>query len=302
MRVLVIGNGFDLDLGLPTRYKDFIHSEESDCLTRWKDMPAECLAFHLTKCSEGQWFDIEEAMAEYVEVREMNNDYSSVIKEIDECILKELKDGFWNYVANKLMDIGNNSWEKHVKDSMAKNIIEMQNRTKCFDKIYSFNCFDYFYCDLASNQELECLNYVNYIHGTGPDFILGIGEDDCKSDMLSFLKKTNQKGYQHEIISQFKSNLMKADEVFIFGHSLNRIDMMYFREMLWNIYLYQNKAKRITIITKNVNTAEQIKENISNHAPILFEKLCSSCQLIFLYTDKYINSKRIDNIEDLVNI
>lgn len=301
MRILVIGNGFDLDLGLPTRYIDFIHSEKSECLTRWKDIP-ECLASHLLNCSEANWFDIEETMVDYAKAKEANGNYASVLADVDKQILKELKENFWEYVDHNFIDIGNISWKEHVKDSLAKTIIEMQNKTRCFDCIYSFNCFDYFYCDWASNQEIESVSGINYIHGTGPDFILGISDDDCKSDKLLFLKKTNQKGYPHEIISQFKSDLLKADDVFIFGHSLNRIDMVYFRDKLWNIYLYPNNHNRITIITKDNNAANQIKENISNYGPIPFDGLSDSCQFTFLYTDNYNNSKRVEDVEDIFKI
>lgn len=299
MRLLVIGNGFDLDMGVPTRYSDFIHSTESVFLSRWQELP-DCLVSYLLECSNFQWFDIEETMAEYVKAKENNNDYTYV--EIDKLILNELKKQFSEYVDNKLMHIGSISWKQSIKKSLAKEIIEMQNRSKCFNNIYSFNCFDCFNYELATNFEIESLSGVVNIHGSGDDFILGICDHDCRSDEYSFLKKTNQKGYPHEIISQFKSDLMKADDIFIFGHSLNRIDMVYFKDMLRNIYLYQNTHKRITIITKNANTAEQIKENISNHAPIPYEELSSSCQLKFLYTDNYISSKRINNIEDLFNM
>ena len=113
------------------------------------------------------------------------------------------------------------------------------------------------------------------------------------------MKKVNQKGYSFEIVKKFKSNLVNADTVVIFGHSFNRIDMVYFRDMIWNTYINQKESKRIIFITKNTNTAKQIKENITNYGPLPFDDLSNSCQLTFLYTDNFNSSYKINDVEDL---
>ena len=294
--VLVIGNGFDRDLGLPTKYSDFINSVESDFLHRWKEV-SENLATHLLRCSKFNWFDIEEAMVEYV--KRKGNNIDEIIVDIDKCILKELKKNFWEYVSNKLFDIGSNSWRRHIKSSLAKQLIELQNKTNYFDNIYSFNCMDGIEYELASNTELECISGLINIHGKGHDFILGIADGDCNNDRYDFLKKSNQEGYSSEDIEHFKSNLLKANTNVIFGHSLNRIDMGYFRDMFMNVYLNPNPSKGIIIITKAISDAQQIKENISNYVHIPFDDLSNSCQLTFLYTDNFNSSYKINDVEDL---
>ena len=62
--VLILGNGFDLDLGLKTSYKDFWESEYCP-----KDYPAP-LIHHLNQCWEGnleavKWYDLENELLNY---------------------------------------------------------------------------------------------------------------------------------------------------------------------------------------------------------------------------------------------
>ena len=62
--VLILGNGFDLDLGLKTSYKDFWESEFCP-----KDYPAP-LIHHLNQCwpdnrDAVKWYDLENELMEY---------------------------------------------------------------------------------------------------------------------------------------------------------------------------------------------------------------------------------------------
>lgn len=65
--LLILGNGFDIDLGLQTTYKAFFENEEY-----WpfkKDVKYEegSLPFFLNEClgAVGTWYDLEEALANY---------------------------------------------------------------------------------------------------------------------------------------------------------------------------------------------------------------------------------------------
>lgn len=74
--VLILGNGFDLDLGLKTSYKDFW---ESNCCP--KDYPAPLIK-HLNgrwgdKLEAVRWYDLENELREYA----LNGDKSDVISE-----------------------------------------------------------------------------------------------------------------------------------------------------------------------------------------------------------------------------
>ena len=74
--VLVLGNGFDLDLGLKTSYKDFWESEYCP-----KDFPAPLIRHLNTKLDghsqEVRWFDLENELLQYA----LRGDKSDIVNE-----------------------------------------------------------------------------------------------------------------------------------------------------------------------------------------------------------------------------
>lgn len=75
--VLIIGNGFDLDLGLPSKYSDFIKSQEwRDLMKRFPSLwnhsensPKSLLEQLQLASEDSQWFDIEEEIHRFVKTR-----------------------------------------------------------------------------------------------------------------------------------------------------------------------------------------------------------------------------------------
>lgn len=66
-KILIIGNGFDIDLGLRTRYSDFAKSNIWEKLMRNTHGFDQDLLAALREAKEKEaWFDIEKTMNEYV--------------------------------------------------------------------------------------------------------------------------------------------------------------------------------------------------------------------------------------------
>lgn len=62
-KIIIIGNGFDISLGLKTRYSDFIQNKDFSVLIRTNNN----LAYFLkTKFEKANWIDIELALLEYI--------------------------------------------------------------------------------------------------------------------------------------------------------------------------------------------------------------------------------------------
>lgn len=69
-RLLIIGNGFDLDLGRNTRYSDFAKSDF------WpKNLKSQLYRYLSQKSQIEKWFDLEGELANYVQ--KMGNTVSS---------------------------------------------------------------------------------------------------------------------------------------------------------------------------------------------------------------------------------
>lgn len=290
MNVLIIGNGFDLDLGLPTRYSDFAKSEEWDKLysTTWSNCP---LAKHLKKCAnKDNWFDIEKSLEEFAKRKESNNDFKSVLQDIK--FFDYLKKSFSKYIDSLYFSykpVGVDDEKKIIEDlnqnSLAARLITLNEKRKVFQSIYSFNYTEYELFPELTLYEVGRLIDVKYVHNKGNDLILGIGENGCKSDEYSFLKKTHHHKYPSTDIIL---DLRKADNVVIYGHSLTHIDWPYFKDFFEASCndIDRTSKRKIIIITKNENSVREIKNNIDSFH-ISLTRLLSTCQIFFIETDYY---------------
>ena len=66
-KILILGNGFDIDLGLKTRYSDFANSKNWEKLMEDSLLYDPDLLGELQNAKETEaWFDIEKTMNDYV--------------------------------------------------------------------------------------------------------------------------------------------------------------------------------------------------------------------------------------------
>lgn len=281
MRLLVIGNGFDLDLGLKTKYYDFAQSVHFEKIKDFSQIPYSLASFMMDKIKEdANWFDIEETMAEYVKYKRKSDKICNNGLDEDRRFLQMLEQSFYDYVCDKVIDVDIQSWHTPIKDSFAKKIIEIQNKSNYFDGIYSFNCFDYQYLFFGG---FENLFKINYVHNSTNNFLFGISSEDCLDERFSFLVKANQPGYPVDVVLNLLHDLGVADEIVIFGHSLNRIDMCYFKKFF---ECFSQTKQSITFVTKDESSKERLINNISRYA-IPFELLAESGRVVFLLTDDF---------------
>ena len=261
MNVLVIGNGFDLDLGLKTKYSDFADSEQ------WKKMYQECaeksdhyslMKYLNDKKKVESWFDIEALMLSYVStetsklyVHDINIDRNEYM-----AISKALKD----YINNELQksNIGLIQPKTPEKESI-RILTRYMNSPK--SKIYTFN----FTSLVSICKRIGIDNTIaqyNYVHGNIEDDtqILGIDIKDMSQIIsdYSFMIKSNNRHYRS---TDIESDLRIAEEVVVFGHSLNMIDSIYFDDYLKEMEKSSRK-KRLTIITKDEDSKRTILDNI----------------------------------------
>lgn len=277
MNVLVIGNGFDLDLGLHTTYRDFAESSYWDELYKSENRWRKNGLADFIKCQsrEKEWFDIEECLAKYVKEKEKKSLFSLVDQ--DKHFHQLLERQLSKYLDQELLNA------KLNEQSLANRIIRLNEDNSCFDSLYSFNLTEYDFLGAVDGSEMGYLYDVVNLHVSSKQMILGIGEDDCKSRDYSFLKKVcHAKIPQTNIIL----DLQKADIVVVFGHSLNRIDFKYFESYFYRI---QERAKLgensfVYIITKDENSIKSIKDNLCEHQVSLIEL---SSALTFISTDNY---------------
>ncbi len=276
--VLVVGNGFDLDLGFKTRYCDFANSAE------WQEMFAKeayrschysLLKYLNDRRNTDNWFDIELALKDYTHVK--TNDIWIHDKKTDErefhIICKTLKAYLISHIENSSADI---------TDTYAATVLRCFQRDADLRKIYTFN---YTPLDLISRC-LGLLHFVPYefVHGSvsNDDMILGFETESPESVIpgYEFLLKSSNKSYKH---TELQNDMGDAEEVVIFGHSLNMIDSILFEDYFKELAQQFHNNRRLTIITKDLASHQAILHNIRKMG-VSVPKLFSRAQLEFIHS------------------
>ena len=288
MRLLVLGNGFDLALGYPTSYVDFANAE---LISPVQELDYTCNFWPFKELDKGlyrdhslhshmynyalnntdrdgriRWVDIEIQLYLYAKTKIGTTIDPSLVQE-DKNSLQKLR----RYLNHWISRAFNGEWKKNRECPTIRDFIKAITSNNGCSIIWSFNYTN-------TREELSAFGEYNNptypkiynIHGTcsnssNPNIIVGIQEDIQIPQEYQFLFKSN---YTHH--NSFLQDLTTADEVIIYGHSIGKTDSDYFSpyfEFIKNIRI-PDKSKRLTIITKGETSVEQILSNIREHIRI----------------------------------
>lgn len=288
MNVLVTGNGFDIDLGLKTRYSDFVKS------TQWKSLLEEfngtengMFGFISQKATEmDNWFNLEDCLAEYV--RKCTK--SKKEKDIDQDIqfFEELKSKLYMFIEYAWAEDGLNIY----KNSIAYRVYNTGN----FAHVYTFN---FTYYDALDFKSVPQRPLDVYLHGEWGKVVIGIGEDECTNRQYSFLIKTNSDYYPKTNVVK---DLIAADEIIVFGFSFCDRDAGIIKRLLEECWkeIKGNIERRITIITWDEISINDIKMQF-NRWGFSFDVLNSLTDFTFIAAKQYYHNnpafvRKVDNL------
>jgi len=236
----IIGNGFDLNIGVKSAYKDFLASTEFESIAN-----NNSLCTHLSQVNaESNWIDIESEIAKYA---------SSPRQVVDKAEFTALKDALTNYIAAL-------EYDPH-KHCAAAELIQNKLNKNCI--VYNFNYTNCF-AKLAENRHPLALGQrLIHPHGSakGGDIVFGIGDSHSINPGQGFLYKASHKGLKTKHLI---NHLRNCKEIVIFGHSLGEMDHMYFQLLFDN--LYEN--------TENIRTLHFYPYKETGHE-LLHEQLMS---------------------------
>ena len=277
---IIIGNGFDLDLGLKTRYSDFMKSPEFEEIyfnRRKIDLPISLLE-HLNERAELEnWFDMELAIHDYVlRHKTILTKYVHAIKEE----FARLKYALHRYMNHITLDF------VAQKDKLpVKFLHNIRYCTQTIVEIY-FN-----YTNPRVLLNIYKYDYpkdytFTYVHGSliENDIVLGCdlqpGEKVNKS--LSFMYKYNMLNRANHIAR----DLMEATEIIFYGHSVNEMDFCYFREFFKAASASPVPKRHLTVITLNERSERDIKDNIRNQGISVSDLYNNLEAFEFIHTSK----------------
>lgn len=274
--LVIIGNGFDLDLELKTSYKDFMlsdtfkeyrkesHSQSNDPYSRLN------LFDYLQDRFDGnnkRWIDIEIELRDYAKDIDLT-EYDDKQKAIDyiEHSFNQVRDALYDYLSGIDYSVLN------TKSAAIELLKAIRRGRNCV--IYDFN-----YTDIG-----RLLTFirgtssfsVHYIHGTLKDRSIVIGFENIRLHYshLDFMVKFKSDNYKTSTEFDIRTDLENAEEVLIFGHTLGSTDHSYFK------HFFQKETNRskdrltpISIVTYNANSRRlilcEIDEMTNHNADIL---------------------------------
>lgn len=241
--LLIIGNGFDLELGLKTSYKNFIESDIYDSYSKKiseslgtqktfdirYDVDINIFKYFKDILSIQNWIDLE------VEIGKLAGRYMDLYNSETRCLDKRLavSSNFMMSSFNSLRDCLNDYiLNLEVPDNSPNNyalqIMSILGTNKYDNvEIVTFN-----YTDLNETTGLDIQVPVYHIHGKvskgyTTNLILGIQDSVEVDKSFSYVIKSHSPYYHSSHIIDM---LESADEVIFFGHSLGETDYPYFSD------------------------------------------------------------------------
>ncbi|KKB59957.1 AbiH family protein [Parabacteroides goldsteinii] len=204
--LLIIGNGFDLNLGLKTGYCDFI---KSDYFKKEVNNNNQLCKYLLNQQELYNWIDIENELKKYSTETDSQP--------------KQVKQDFKNLSASLIDYLSSLPYDKINKESIAYQIIN--DLCKMDIVIIDFNY-------TPTTKILYPEKKIIKVHGSieNKDIIFGV-EDmaDIKKEHI-FLKKSYNINFTPIDISNY---LEISDSIIFFGHSLGETDHTYFKDFFF---------------------------------------------------------------------
>lgn len=215
--LIIIGNGFDLNLGLPTSYSDYMDSKYFNELLNGNGLTNGNMICVALKEGKGlnNWIDVE-------------NDLKRISKSL--AGRKEFKDEF-NELKNSLV-----AYFREYLESASFDTNTIAYEFICSNNIENSLIIDFNYTDSVSSlikvsknlSEDEIAQRVIKIHGSwkNNDIILGVEDGAEIAGGHHYIQKANHINYEG---FDLKRLLVNINKLTVFGHSLGPTDHMYFK-------------------------------------------------------------------------
>ena len=287
MNLLILGNGFDLDISYKTRYSDFAKNVRL-C---WPfDDRKDGLGGYLQKRAKtDKWLDLESALLDYASATN-----GAATKGSDGLFpIESDKYDFQRLVATLRLYISRMVDEPPVnKSSVAAQVLDAVLKSSN-SAIYSFNytslrkiAYALYVNDSRHDRQDYNLDYT-HIHGSieTNDIILGVNSDADLLDGYEYLRKNEQPDYKP---TNLRQDIFFANEITLFGLSMGKIDYPYFRdffESLCSGVVPVEQKKHITIFTYDDSSRSTILKQLRSLTGTDLMTLQGNCHFAIIRTE-----------------
>ena len=324
--VLVIGNGFDLDMGFRTSYTDFVNSiyfkylidpnqenpvemmegVDEDKLIR---IPNGMASYVMEEKEHNNWVDLEECIRKYCEMQTPSAEEKERLRRE----LFSIRYMLYHYLSRVVY------YQFEDRDPYFKNRIAYKLLEGIVNENVSYEIWDFNYT-FTCETVLERLNvdsnvisnHLHYIHGqlrrdNGYErwpIILGSDSTEKLEQICPSAVKCHTRDY-FDNCSAFKADLKEAETVVFMGHSMGSTDRPYFSKMLQS-----EKLKSVVVITKSEASINDFRANINAASDNLFAQRTQDTSLREVtytsegYYDLYntIDAKKSKEFADVIHM
>lgn len=305
--ILIVGNGFDLDLGLNTSFHEFYNSKHWICehedktffskmkqtskyKSLYNEMDTSSLFNMLDANPVDEWNELETIIEDFAQKCEASND-ANVATNLYQ--LKTLCEKTKDFVEEAL-----NTGKLNEKSAAARLLNAIYDTNDSL--IYNFNFTNIE--DIARSLNIKGNAKVHNVHGSVNDnnVIIGASNTASLSEEYDVFKKMFAKGYRSSNISH---ELMRANNIIFFGHSLTKNDSVYFKDYFDHLLNREElplDLKQITIVTfdetSRHNMIRRLEELTNNRTYRFFQE-----NIVRIFTTKDLDEKAyMEFLDDIV--
>lgn len=267
--LIILGNGFDLDLGWKTSYNDFFRAKQNRIVLFIG------MSF-IENMVEGEyWYDLE-GYIRHIAINEVvNADEKKKLNDFLLILTARLEEYFHNNPINIYTTNTKSCAFEFLKCITTNSDIVSFNYTNPFRE-----------CNLASKDIQYIHNSIDSSYSNEGRIKLGIDNgvlsenQYLNSSDISYILKSRENQIGDNLISKWKH----YENIIIYGHSLGITDSDYFKPFFDSILSGTITPQSLYIVTKDSKSLEQIKENMLKYG-ISYPHLICSCDIINVFTN-----------------
>lgn len=262
--LVILGNGFDLDLELKTSYKDFMLSHmfekyrENSHLetTQYRHLNLFDYLQDRFDGNDKQWIDVE------IEFRDFAKNIDLTEYDKEQKAIGYIEESF-NQVRVALCDYlsGIDYSDLNTQSVAIEFLKAIRSGRNCV--IYNFNYTDIgrLFTYIGGTPSFA----IHYIHGTLSDRNIVVGFENIRLQYpdLNFMVKFKSDSYKTSVDFDLRKDLAAAEEVLLFGHTLGSTDHSYFKQFFQGeINKSKDKQTPISIVTFDAKSRRSILSEI----------------------------------------
>ena len=259
--IVILGNGFDIDLGLNTKFENFIsstHFIKNSFTPLMNDIRENY------QKDKRRWCDIEQIFRDLF-INYQNNPSQDLFENINNSWLMINK--AWGIYLPEITELDK---IKIKKDSCAYKFLEYpKSKSLC----YTFNYTSPYYLAGFKDKEeptpihgwFEPREQTNkgLMYRIPNELVIGIDSRampvDCNNTELNHIIKKNHPQYRD---NNFIDNLLGSDNIIIFGHAMGITDSDYFYDFFTALKTGILSHKNIFFVTYNQKSMLDIEKNL----------------------------------------